>query len=148
MAVLNPERIRAMVLIGVPLLRRTGAERRRPPVSYRSIRALHRFGWVDDERMERARRRHGSPDYRAARGVMRDVLVKVVNESYDALLGEIRQPVHLLWGANDTDVPLEIAEQATTRLARAELTVLDGVGHHVCLEAPEAVRAAVLGVSS
>jgi pimeloyl-ACP methyl ester carboxylesterase len=112
------------------------------------IRALHGVGWVGDDRMELARQRYGSTDYRAARGVMREVLVTVVNESYEAQLGEIRQPVHLIWGANDRDVPVEVARRAITHLRRAELTMLEGVGHHVCLEAPEAVRAAVLGGAS
>jgi pimeloyl-ACP methyl ester carboxylesterase len=95
--------------------------------------------------MERARRRYGSADYRAARGVMREVLVTAVNETYEAQLEQILQPVHLVWGADDTDVPVEIANRAMQHLENGQLTVLDGVGHHVCLEAPEAVRAAILG---
>lgn len=148
LAALHPDQVGAIVLAGVPLLHRTGTRSRSSPLSYRLIRALHRVGWVGDDRMESARQRYGSVDYRSARGVMRDVLVRVVNESYESQLGEIRQPVQLLWGADDEEVPLEIAKRAAARLARAELTVLEGVGHHVCLEAPEAVRAAVLGVVS
>lgn len=73
--------------------------------------------------------------------------MRVVNESYESQLGEILQPVHLLWGSDDTEVPLEVAERAVTHLRHGRLQVLEGVGHHVCLEAPEAVRAAVLGVA-
>ena len=148
LAVLRPDKVRSLVLVGVPLLRRAGNGGRTAPFAYRMIRALHGVGWVGDDRMELARQRYGSTDYRAARGVMREVLVTVVNESYEAQLGEIRQPVHLIWGANDRDVPVEVARRAITHLRRAELTMLEGVGHHVCLEAPEAVRAAVLGGAS
>jgi len=148
LAVLRPEKVGAMVLAGVPLLPRTEIRSRTPSASYRLIRAMHRAGWVGDDRMEQARQRYGSADYRAARGVMRDVLIKVVNESYETMLSEIQQPVQLVWGANDRDVPPEIARRAVAHLARAELTVLEGVGHQVCLEAPAAVRAAVLRAAS
>jgi pimeloyl-ACP methyl ester carboxylesterase len=79
---------------------------------------------------------------------MREVLVTVVKESYETELDRISQPVRLIWGADDTDVPLEIAERAMQHLSNGHLTVLEGVGHHVCLEAPEAIRAAVLGVGT
>ena len=48
--------------------------------------------WSSDARMERARRRHGSADYRAAQGVMRDVLVRLVNERYDDALSALALP--------------------------------------------------------
>lgn len=147
LAVTRPDRVAAMVLVGVPLLRRSGIGVPPPPVLYRLIRSMHRTGLVGDERMERARQRYGSADYRVAQGVMRSVLVRVVNESYESQLNEILQPVHLLWGNDDTEVPLEVAERAVTHLRHGRLQVLEGVGHHVCLEAPEAVRAAVLGVA-
>ncbi|MGZ8755186.1 MAG: alpha/beta fold hydrolase [Acidimicrobiia bacterium] len=148
LAVLIPEKVGALVLVGVPLLRRANAGRSMPPLPYRAIRALRRLGWVGDDRMEQARQRYGSADYRAATGVMRQVLVTVVNESYEAQLDQIRQPVRMIWGSKDTDVPVEIAERAMQHLTNAQLSVLDGVGHHVCLEAPGAVRAAIVGGGS
>src|SRR5439155_342890 len=74
LAAQHPARVRALVLTGVPLLRRVGV--RRPPFRYRVLRSLHHAGLLSDQRMERARSRHGSRDYRAASGVMRDVLVR------------------------------------------------------------------------
>lgn len=97
--------------------------------------------------MERQRRRHGSSDYRAVAGVMRDVLVRVVNESYEEELGGLSVPVQLLWGADDQEVPVAVAREAQ-RLIRAaggtvDLEVLEGVGHHLPLHAPKEMRAAV-----
>ena len=148
LALLRPEKISVLILAGAPLLRRTGSESNKPPFSYRAIRALYRVGCLGSDRMERARQKYGSADYRAARGVMRDVLVVVVNESYEAQLDQIHHSVRLVWGADDLDVPVEIARRAMEHLAAAELTVLDGVGHNVCLEAPQAVRAAIIGETS
>jgi pimeloyl-ACP methyl ester carboxylesterase len=101
------------------------------------------MGLISDERLELAKRRRGSADYRAATGVMRDILVKVVNESYEGQLSRIRQPVHLLWGENDREVPVSIAESASALLSDSTLEILPGVGHLVPTEAPEALRAAV-----
>ncbi|MDH3260690.1 MAG: alpha/beta hydrolase [Acidimicrobiia bacterium] len=145
LAVLRPEKVGTLILMGAPLLRPAGSGRGTPPFAYRMIRAMHRKRWIGDDRMELARQRYGSADYRAARGVMREVLVVAVNESYEAQLDQIHQPVQLIWGADDRDVPVEIARRAMEHLSRAELTLLEGVGHHVCLESPAAVRAAVLG---
>ena len=144
LALSRPDRVGRLILLGVPLLRRPQAGRAAPPLPYRIVRTLAKMGLVGNHRLEQARQRYGSADYRAAHGIMRDVLVTVVNESYEAELDRISQPVRLIWGANDADVPVETAQRALKHLARADLMVLEGVGHHVCLEAPEAVRAAIV----
>lgn len=143
----RPEAVRALVLTSVPLLRLTPP--RRAPLAYRAVRSLHRAGLVGDERMERARRRHGSADYAAASGVMRQVHGRVVAESYEAQLDAIACPVTLVWGDDDATVPLAVAESALRRLhdARpagdADLVVLAGAGHLVPLTEPRSLRLAV-----
>jgi pimeloyl-ACP methyl ester carboxylesterase len=99
---------------------------------------------LGEERLERARRRYGSADYRAATGVMRDVLVMVVNETYEEILPTIECPTRLLWGANDADVPMSIAEAALDLLPNGRLEVIPEVGHHVPSTAPAVVRAELL----
>lgn len=141
LAAKHPERVGPLVVTGAPLIRlETG---RRPPVAYRVSRWMHRAGLMSDERMERLKRRRGSADYRAATGVMRDILVKVVNESYERQLGRINTPVQLIWGENDREVPVSVAEASVALISDVSLEVLPGVGHMVPLQAPEALRAAV-----
>ena len=144
LAAAHPERARALVLTGVPLLRPSGVRRRKPPLGYRVGRALHRRGFVGEARMEALRQRHGSADYRAARGVMRQVHVRAVNETYEEQLRALRCPVELVWGADDIDVRPAVAEAAAELLSAAgvdvRVTVLPGVGHHVPTAAPEALR--------
>ncbi|HEU4320043.1 MAG TPA: alpha/beta hydrolase [Acidimicrobiia bacterium] len=136
-----PDSVGPLVLTGVPLIRlETG---RRPPVGYRAARWLNKVGVVSDDRLERQKKKRGSADYRAANGLMRDILVKVVNESYEGQLSRIEQPVRLVWGANDRDVPVSVAEAASALLSDSTLEVLPGVGHFVPLEAPEVLRSAV-----
>lgn len=141
LAAKHPDRVGSLILTGVPLIRlQTGQG---PAAGYRFVRWLNRIGLITDERMEREKRSRGSEDYRAATGVMRDILVKVVNESYEGHLNRINSHVHLLWGENDSDVPLSVAEAAQALIDDCSLEILPGVGHFVPLEAPEALRAAI-----
>lgn len=135
-------RVGALVLAGVPLVRRDGGPRR-PPLGYRAVRALRRLGLVGEERLERARRRHGSADYLRAQGVMRAVLVRVVGESYETELAALTCPVELVWGEHDHEVPVGVAERARAHLRDGRLTVVPGAGHDVVLEAPDVVRGLV-----
>jgi pimeloyl-ACP methyl ester carboxylesterase len=138
-----PERIERLVLTGVPLLDREG-RRSRPALTFRIGRTLHRAGLVGEERMEASRMRYGSPDYRAASGVMRAVLVRVLGERFDEVLSSISCPVDLLWGGDDREVPPEVAERAARILPHAAVEVVGGVGHLLPTEAPEALLHAVL----
>lgn len=147
LAVAHPERIAALVLTGVPLLR--VAAPRTPSVGYRLLRWANRRGFVSDRRLEAARRRRGSADYRAATGVMRDILVRVVNETYEAQLRRLACPVTLLWGEADTEVPPAVAEEVRRLLVEAgvpvTLEVVPGAGHQLPRERPELVRRVVAG---
>jgi pimeloyl-ACP methyl ester carboxylesterase len=139
----RPDRVGAIVLSGVPLVAKPGARRRRSPLAFRVGRILHRSGLLGDARMEALKHRYGSSDYRAATGVMRDVLVKAVNETYEAPLGAYPGPIELVWGVDDDQVPMAVAEAAVAVCADATLTECPGVGHFVPLRAPDALRAAI-----
>lgn len=141
LAAKHPDRVGPLVLTGVPLVR-VGATRP-PPVGYRVIRWMNSVGLVSDERMEREKKRRGSADYRAADGVMRDILVTVVNESYEDQIRQIDGPVYLLWGEGDTEVPVAVAEAARALFPDANLEVLSDVGHFVPIEAPDVLRRVV-----
>jgi pimeloyl-ACP methyl ester carboxylesterase len=143
LAATHPEKVGAMVLSGVPLVASPGTRRRRSPLAFRVGRSLHRRGLIGEARMEALRQRYGSSDYRAATGVMRDVLVKAVNETYEASLAAFPGPIELVWGVDDDQVPLATAEAAAAVCADATLTRCSGVGHFVPLRAPDALKAAV-----
>lgn len=142
LAARHPGLVRALVLSGAPVVPRPGSSPR-PPVAFRAFRVLRRFGLVGEDRIERARRRHGSVDYRSAEGVMREVLVRLVNESYEDALSALRCPVSLVWGEEDTEVPLPVAQAICERVPQAVLSVCRGAGHLTPLECPAEVRAAV-----
>ncbi len=141
---LVPDRIERVILTGVPLLDRQG-RKTRPATSYRLARRLHRMGLLGDARLEALRDKHGSPDYRAAQGVMRGVLVQVLAEQYDDDLASIGCPVDLVWGERDTEAPVEVAVRALPMFPSATLVTLPGVGHLTPTEAPADLRRAILG---
>jgi pimeloyl-ACP methyl ester carboxylesterase len=122
-----PEAFDRVVLTGVPLLRRTGGGK--APLSFRLVKRARRMGIVSEARLEAERRKHGSADYRAAQGVMRDTLVRVVNEDYRDLLPLVKAPVSLVWGALDTAAPLAVAQEAAALFPSARLVVSESSGH-------------------
>ncbi|MCU1364279.1 MAG: hydrolase, alpha/beta hydrolase fold family [Acidimicrobiaceae bacterium] len=139
----HPELVASLVLTGAPLLRTPSQSR--SPLRYRATRRLHARGLVSDERLEKARQRYGSSDYRRAQGMMREVLVASVNESYETELSSLELPVTLLWGENDYEVRPDVARRAGTLLRRPPtLVVVSGVGHLLPLEAPEELTNAVV----
>ena len=55
-----------------------------------------------------------------------------------------RLPVRLLWGENDTEVPVEVAERAMEILGeRATLELVKGGGHLLPVTSPKRVRAEI-----
>lgn len=142
LAARHPDAVGGVVLAGVPLLRRWGAPSA-PPLALRLARTGRRLRLLPESVVDGLRTRHGSADYRAAEGVMRSVLVKVVNETYEQQLAAIGQPVELVWGDGDTAAPPEIAGRAESLLTRSQLTIVAGTGHFVPHEAPGVLRDAI-----
>jgi pimeloyl-ACP methyl ester carboxylesterase len=104
---------------------------------------MRRIHVVPESTLERARNRYGSPDYVAAEGVMRQVLVRLLAERYDEPLSALRCAVELVWGDDDKEVPLSVAEAVASAVPGAVLTVSHGAGHLTPLSAPDSLRQAV-----
>jgi pimeloyl-ACP methyl ester carboxylesterase len=144
LAAMHPERIGALVLASVPLVPNPDRSPARIPAAFRAGRALHRAGLVSDARMEALRRRYGSSDYRSASGVMRDVLVKAVNETYEGPIQAFLGPVELIWGENDREVPVAVATRAQSLRSGVSLTLCPETAHLVPTEAPSCLREVIL----
>ena len=142
LAAKHPEQVGDLVLTGVPLLRQSPPGK--PKLVFRIVRKMNDFGLISDRRLEAEKKRRGSIDYRAADGVMRDILVKVVNEGYQDQMPLVESHVHLIWGNDDSEVRPSVARIAHERFfPDSSLEVLPGVGHHVPLQAPADLRRAV-----
>jgi len=100
--------------------------------------------------LETLRRKNGSADYNAASGVMRQTLVKVVNEDLSHNFKKIQSPTLLIWGELDDATPLSDAKRMEKEIKDAGLVVFDGCGHYSFLEQPQLflrVIASFLGVN-
>lgn len=78
--------------------------------------------------------RYGSADYKAARGVMRETFVKVVNEDLLPYAARVKPSTLLFWGSADTDTPLWQGQLLEKTIPDAGLVVWEGVGHYSYLE--------------
>lgn len=143
LAASHPELVAGVVLTGVPRLVAGIGGGQRPATRYRAGRLLHDWGLVSEGRMEVLRQRYGSADYRLAAGVMRQVLVRTLAETYEQQLEALCCPVELVWGDDDTAAPLALAEAAVGLIAHPNLTVCRGAGHLTPLSVPGALRQAI-----
>ena len=91
--------------------------------------------WEDKEkRMEKLYKRFGSDDYQNSSGVMRKILVRVVNENLKPILRDIKAPTLLIWGDQDEDTPLYMAEIMEKEIKDSGLVVFEGAGHYSYLD--------------
>lgn len=86
------------------------------------------------KRLEAFKSRAGSEDYRNARGVMRETLVKVVNEDLTNMLSKVSVPTLLVWGADDTATPVDDGRLMEQLIPDAGLVVLENAGHYSYLD--------------
>ena len=84
--------------------------------------------------------RQGSADYRNASPMMRQCMVKAVNEDLTGLLKDIKQDTLLIWGENDTATPLSDGKLMEQLIPEAGLAVIKGAGHFSFLDQPAVFR--------
>lgn len=80
----------------------------------------------------------GSPDYKNATPKMRDILVKTVNLDLSSYAKKVKCEALLVWGENDTAVPVDCARELDDLLPSSALIILPGT-HYCYLENLERV---------
>ena len=89
--------------------------------------------------LENLRKRSGSEDYRRASPVMRETLVRLVNEDLRASLPEVKASVLLICGENDTATPLEDVKLMSELIPDSGLVPVRGGSHYCFLEQPQLI---------
>ncbi len=79
------------------------------------------------------RNKMGSSDYNNASPIMKQTLVKSVNEDLTPLLKNIKPETLLVWGKNDTATPLADGQLMEKHIKGSGLVVLEG-GHYSFLD--------------
>lgn len=101
---------------------------------FRTILSTGIMQKIAPEALEKLRVKYGSADYAAASPLMRQVLVKVVNEDLEPLIPNIKCPTLLVWGVNDTATPLSDGEKMEKLIKDSGLVKLENAGHYSFLE--------------
>lgn len=96
-----------------------------------STKLVHKLA---PDALENFRKKMGSADYAAASPMMRQVMVKVVNEDLEPYLPNIKCPTLLVWGVNDTATPISDGEKMEKLIPDAGLVRLENAGHYSFLE--------------
>lgn len=84
--------------------------------------------------------KQGSEDYRNASPMMKQCMVKAINEDLTHLLPMIEQETLLIWGDNDTATPISDAHVMEEKIPNSGLAVIKGTGHYSFLEQPAVFR--------
>lgn len=86
--------------------------------------------------LDKLRSKFGSADYKNAPPVLRETLVRVVNEDLSHLLPTIKYSTLLFWGDRDTATPISDAHTMEKLIPDAGLVVAKGAGHFSFAEQP------------
>lgn len=84
--------------------------------------------------LENLRKKNGSADYNAASPIMRQTLVKVVNEDLCHLMPNVKCSTLLIWGKNDDATPLSDGKLMEKLMPESALVEFDNAGHYSFLE--------------
>lgn len=79
--------------------------------------------------LEKLQSKSGSADYRMATPIMRQTMVKVVNEDVREYLPKIKAETLLVWGDKDTATPISDAKYMESQIPGSGLAVMPGAGH-------------------
>jgi pimeloyl-ACP methyl ester carboxylesterase len=139
----EPERVGRLLLVdsaGIPPKR--GFRYRRRIAVAKLGRVIAGVGGRPGRRLQvRMRARVASRDYLEASEAMRGTFRAVIAADLSDRLPRIAAPTLLVWGDEDDDTPLWMAERMEALIPDAGLVVLDGAGHYSYADSPGQFRA-------
>lgn len=134
----DPELVDKLVLIdSAGLIPKRGLDYYVKVYSFKGLRWIYKnlFFWIKDEdRVKKFYEKFGSDDYQDSQGIMRKILVKVVNEDLKPLLKEIKAPTLLIWGEKDDATPLYMGQIMEKEIKDSGLIVIEDGGHYSYLD--------------
>ncbi|MEL7646617.1 MAG: alpha/beta hydrolase [Sedimentibacter sp.] len=114
--------------------------------SFKILRKLYTAFSSEDSRekkLEKFYRKYGSVDYKESQGIMRQTMVKVVNDNLVGLLPDINVPTLLIWGEEDQDTPLYMGNMMEEKIKDSGLVVLKGAGHYSYIDSYDQFKAVI-----
>lgn len=98
------------------------------------LRVLKFLNDFVDKQQEFLIQKYGSEDYKALSKDMRATFVNVINEDLTDFLCEIKCPCLLIWGDQDMETPLYMAEIMKDKINDAEIIIFEGSGHFAFIQ--------------
>lgn len=96
---------------------------------YKSLKKLIPFGLPEEWLISK----FGSADYKNADPILRQILVRVVNEDLRTIAPLITCPVNFVYGENDTEAPPKIGQALSGLIPTSKLSLLKGQDHYSVL---------------
>jgi pimeloyl-ACP methyl ester carboxylesterase len=96
-----------------------------------------------EKKLEEFYKKFGSADYKESQGVMRQTMVKVINDNLVELLPAIKAPTLLIWGENDEDTPLYMGKLMEEKISDSGLIILKGAGHYSYIDCYDQFKAVI-----
>jgi len=84
--------------------------------------------------LDKLRNIFGSTDYKSQKGVMRETLVKVVNEDLTSYLKDIKTKTLIIWGEKDKELPVKHAYIMNSLIKNSKLVIIKNAGHFPFLD--------------
>ncbi|MFA5041544.1 MAG: alpha/beta hydrolase [Bdellovibrionales bacterium] len=130
----HPELIDGLFLIGSAGLPRKRKFMKKLEMACRvyTFKTLKHLAPLFGLNVETLRTKFGSADYRTA-GSMRPIFMRMISENLSREAQQVKCPVQLVYGANDTETPPEIGQRLAKIMAKAALTILPEQDHYSVL---------------
>lgn len=96
-----------------------------------------------EEKLEKFYKKYGSTDYIESQGVMRQTMVKVINDNLLYLLADIKVPSLLIWGENDQDTPVYMGKIMEEKIPDSGLIILKDAGHYSYVDGYEQFKVVI-----
>ena len=122
----NPKYLKGLILSGAPCIYRPTFSTQIKIIVYKSLKFLIPRNY---------RKLFYSGDLKEA-GKLQKILRKVIHFDQTEQLKKIKTKTLLLWGENDSDVPLRIAREMNDLISNSELEIIENAGHNSFLDKP------------
>jgi pimeloyl-ACP methyl ester carboxylesterase len=133
----HPERVGRLLLVdaaGVPPKR--GMKYRAKVGVAKAGKVAGRMGEPGQRLQQKMRERVASTDYLNASPEMRETFRRVIGQDITERLPRIKATTLLVWGDQDDDTPLWMAERMEELIPDAGLAVFEGAGHYSYADDP------------
>lgn len=90
------------------------------------------------------RRKLRSADYERAKGTeLEKLFLDVIKDDQSELLDEVSVDTILIWGENDEEAPVWIAQELHNKLRKSHLEIIPNVGHNIHIAKPHLLAAKI-----